>query len=150
MAITMSLSEWCEAVAAHRIQAATAVYRVNKGRNGHNFSPVSDHWEDLPTPQEDAPLGPYCHKMLGLLVEEPSGRFRCGCLREQLQYWWPKCVLRHLWAMGSRFCITVEIGPEMAVFRHQVVFETGTGDMYILTVDRDDLENEVVERFFWH
>jgi len=52
--------------------------------------------------------------------------------------------------MGSRFCITVEIGPEMAVFRHQVVFETGTGDMYILTVDRDDLENEVVERFFWH
>jgi hypothetical protein len=52
---------------------------------------------------------------------------------------------------GASFCITVEVSPEMAVFERQVVFETETGEeLYLLTVDRADLENEAVERFFWH
>jgi hypothetical protein len=52
---------------------------------------------------------------------------------------------------GVNFCITVEVSPEMAVFEHQVVFETYTGTaLYLLTVDRADLENEAAERFFWH
>lgn len=151
MARTMPLSEWCAAAEARRISAATAVYRVNSGQRGHNYSPTTMHWWDLPTPQDDVPMYPNCRDMLSRLVEKPQGLIRCGCLRDQFRYWWPSGSLMELLERDTHFCITVEVGPEMAVFERQVVFETETGkELYLLTVDWADLENEAVERFFWH
>lgn len=150
MARTMPLSEWCAAAEARRTSAATAVYRVNSGRQGHNCSPSTLHWLDLPPPQGDVPMYPNCRDMVSRLREEPRGLIRCGCLRDQFRCWWPKCELVRLLKDGTHFCVTVEVSPEMAVFERQVVFETETGEeLYLLTVDWADLENEAVERFFW-